>query len=262
MNTMQTALIRKDLRSITANKQLLASMIIVPVAFTVVIPSVFILLIHFMPSEMSDFDAMLRLLPVEVQPTSMERTLISLILNNILPVFFIIIPIMAASIMAASAFVGEKEKRTLETLLYCPLTVQQIFRAKILSSFIMSELVSILSFVMMTVVTQTEILLTTGSLLLPSGSWLVVLLLVGPAVSLIAITLIVRGSAKAQTIEESQQRSALMVLPIIFLVAGQFVGVILINTWILLGIGALLAVAAWLLMHGSFRKISYETLLR
>ena len=37
---------------------------------------------------------------------------------------------MTASIMAASSFVGEKEKRTLETLLYSPLTVGQIFRAR------------------------------------------------------------------------------------------------------------------------------------
>lgn len=70
MNTMQAALIRKDLRSITANKQLLVAMISVPIALTVVMA--------------------------------------------IMPVFFIIIPIMAASFIAASTFVGEKEKRTLE----------------------------------------------------------------------------------------------------------------------------------------------------
>ncbi|RCX09360.1 hypothetical protein DFR58_13636 [Anaerobacterium chartisolvens] len=261
MNTMQSALISKDIRGITANKQLLIAMISVPIALTVVIPSIFIMLLHFMP-DFSDFETMLRLLPVDVQPDNMKAAVISLLINNIMPVFFIIIPIMAASIMAASSFVGEKEKRTLETLLYCPLSLKQIFRAKILSSFIMSELVSVLSFIIMTLVTQIEIFLTTGSLLLPNISWLVVLLLLSPAVSLISITLIVRGSAKAQTMEESQQRSALLVLPVIFLVAGQFVGIVLINIWILLGLGALLAVIAWFLMNGSFQKISYESMLR
>lgn len=261
MNTMQSALIRKDIRGITANKQMLVAMISVPIALTVVIPSIFIMLLHFMPNDLSDFDAMLRMLPIDVQ-TDNTTAIISLLLNNIMPVFFIIIPIMAASIMAASSFVGEKEKRTLETLLYCPLSLKQIFRAKILSSFIMSELVSILSFILMTLVTQIEIGLTTGSLLLPNISWLVVLFLLSPAVSLISITLIVRGSAKAQTMEESQQRSALLVLPVIFLVAGQFVGIVLINIWILLGLGAFLAAVAWILMNGSFQKISYESMLR
>ncbi len=260
MNTMQSALIRKDIRGITANKQLLVAMISVPIALTVVIPSIFIILLHFVPN-FSDFDAMLRLLPVNVQPDNMKAAVISLLINNIMPVFFIIIPIMAASIMAASSFVGEKEKRTLETLLYCPLSLKQIFRAKILSSFIISQLVSVLSFIIMTLVTQFEIFLTTGSLLLPNISWLVVLLLLSPAVSLISITLIVRGSAKAQTMEESQQRSSLLVLPVIFLVAGQFVGIILINIWILLGLGTFLAAIAWFLINGSFRKISYESML-
>ncbi|WP_414150875.1 ABC transporter permease [Acetobacterium carbinolicum] len=262
MNTMQSALIRKDIRGITANKQLLVAMISVPIALTVVIPSIFIMLLHFMPNDLTDFDIMLRMLPTNIQSDNMNTAIISLLLNNIMPVFFIIIPIMAASIMAASSFVGEKEKRTLETLLYCPLSLKQIFRSKILSSFIMSELVSVLSFIIMTLVTQIEIFLTTGSLLLPNISWLVVLLLLSPAVSLISITLIVRGSAKAQTMEESQQRSALLVLPVIFLVAGQFVGIILINIWILLGLGVLLAAIAWILMNGSFQKISYESMLR
>ncbi|MFA9462798.1 MAG: hypothetical protein ACERKN_00755 [Velocimicrobium sp.] len=62
--------------------------------------------------------------------------------------------------------------------------------------------------------------------------------------------------------EESQQRSALLVLPVIFLVAGQFIGIILINSWILLGLGALLAAIAWILMNESFQKISYESMLR
>jgi ABC-type Na+ efflux pump permease subunit len=260
MNAMQS-LIRKDIRGITANKQLLIGMISVPIALTVVMPSIFIILLHFAP-DFSDFDAMIRLLPVDVQPDNMKGTVISLLINNIMPVFFIIIPIMASSIMAASSFVGEKEKRTLETLLYCPLSLKQIFKAKILSSFIMSELVSFMSFIIMTLVTQIEIFLTTGSLMLPNISWLVVLLLVSPAVSLISITLIVRGSAKAQTMEESQQRSALLVLPVIFLVAGQFVGIILINIWILLGLGAFLAAIAWILINGSFKKINYESMLR
>lgn len=262
MNTMQSALIKKDLRAITANKHMITAMLSVPIALTVVLPSIFILLIHFMPEDLSDFDAMLRMLSLDGQLDNLKHTVISLVMNSIMPVFFIIIPIMAASIMAASSFVGEKEKRTLETLLYCPLSLKQIFRAKILASFIMSILVSTLSFLTMTLVTQIEILLTTGSLLLPNIGWIVMLLLLSPAVSLIGITLIVRGSAKAQTMEESQQRSALLVLPVILLVVGQFTGLILINVWILLGAGVLLAVIAWLMVSGSFRNLSYEGLLR
>ncbi len=117
MKSMQYALIRKDIKGITANKQSLISMIIVPLVLTVVVPSIFIILLHFMPNDFSDFEAMLSLLPIDVQQDNMSTAIISLVINNIMPIFFIIIPIMVSSIMAASSFVGEKEKRTLETLL-------------------------------------------------------------------------------------------------------------------------------------------------
>ncbi|HIW21560.1 MAG TPA: ABC transporter permease subunit [Candidatus Dorea intestinavium] len=52
-----------------------------------------------------------------------------------------------ASIMAAGSFVGEKEKRTLETLLYSPLSITKIFQAKVLASFLLSMFISFISFV-------------------------------------------------------------------------------------------------------------------
>ncbi len=262
MKSMQSALILKDIRGITASKQSLIAMIVVPLVLTVFIPSVFIILLHFIPNELSEFETMLSMLSIDVTQDNMNIAIISLLINNIMPMFFIIIPIMVSSIMAASSFVGEKEKRTLETLLYCPLSLKQIFQAKIMSSFIMSTLVSIISFVIMIIVTQIEIFFTTGMLLLPSYVWLVVLIILSPAVSLIAITLIVRGSAKAQTMEESQQRSGLLVLPVVFFVAGQFMGLFLVNAWILLGISLALSVVAYFLMSKVYKNISYETILK
>lgn len=41
----------------------------------------------------------------------------------------LMIPVMASSVMAASSFVGEKEKHTLETLLYSPLSLKQLFQS-------------------------------------------------------------------------------------------------------------------------------------
>ena len=88
----------------------------------------FVFLIYFNPND-PDIQKLLELLPQSAQYGSLELTVAGMILNFILPVFFLIIPIMTASIMAASSFVGEKEKHTLETLLYCPMSVKQIFRS-------------------------------------------------------------------------------------------------------------------------------------
>jgi len=262
INAMQITIIKRDLRSITSNKRLFSVLLIVPLVLTVVLPLIFILAIHFAPDDIGDLQKMLDLLPSSGQLDTMSRTLISLILNSIIPIFFMITPIMAASVMAASSFVGEKEKRTLETLLYGPLSLKQIFTSKVLASFILSMVVSFSSFLVMLIVVETAILLTTGSMLLLDISWLVTMLVVSPAVSLLAITLIVSGSAKAQTMEESQQRAVFLVLPLLLLIAGQFTGVILINAWFLLGIGVVFAILALFSMKGSMRKFSYEILLK
>lgn len=169
---------------------------------------------------------------------------------------------MTASIMAASAFVGEKERHTLETLLYCPLTLKQIFQAKVLSAFLLSMLVSFISFCSMLLVLEAELFFLMGQFILPSVNWVIIMLLVSPAISLIAVTLIVKGSAKAKSVEESQQAAVYLIIPILLLIVGQFSGILLLNLWILLGLGGLCVVLAGLLLKKSMGRFTYEMLLK
>ena len=255
------AIINKDLRQVATNKRMFLPLLLVPIVLTVLVPSIFVFTIHFIPDETSEFERLIELLPTVEQSENLEQTVVNLLLNYLLPVFFLIIPIMAASIMAASSFVGEKEKRTLETLLYCPLSLKQIFRAKVLASFLLSMMVSLLSFGIMLLVLESEIFALSGGLVVPSLNWLLVLLLVSPAISMIAITLIVRLSAKAQSMEDAQQGAVFLILPILLLIVGQFTGILLISFWILLGIGILCGFLAWLLIKKDMGNFSYELLL-
>ena len=163
MNRAVSAVIKKDFFSITSNRRLFSTILIVPLVLTIVLPSVFVIAVHFVPDD-PDVLKLLELLPQEVGTVSVELAVIGLIFNYILPVFFLMIPIMTASVMAASSFVGEKEKRTLETLLYCPLSVKQIFQAKVLASFLFSMLVSLISFAAMLTVLELEVFFLTANL--------------------------------------------------------------------------------------------------
>ena len=261
MKTAMYAIIKKDFRGVASNRRLFSALLIVPLVLTIVLPSIFVIAIHVVPDD-PDVAKLLSLLPEDARMESLELTLSSMILNYILPVFFLVIPIMAASIMAAIAFVGEKERHTLETLLYCPLTLKQIFQAKVWASFLLSMLVSLISFTAMFLIIETELFFLMGRLLVPSVSWLVVMLLLSPAISLIAVTLIVRGSAKAQSVEESQQDAVFLIIPLILLIAGQFTGVLLMNVWILLGLSVVCAILAWFLLQKSMGRFTYEKLLQ
>lgn len=262
MKTALQALIKKDLQAVTANKRLFTSILVVPLVMAVILPTMFLCMIHFMPEESGDLQELLALLPFTVTAENMEKVLSGLVLNYIMPVFFLLIPVMASSITAASSFVGEKEKHTLETLLYCPLTLREIFRAKVLASFLLSMFVTLASVLCMFAAVETELWFFSGALVAPEIKWLVLLLVVTPGVSLIAITLIVRSSAKSQTVEEAQQGAVFLLLPIMALLIGQFAGVLLISAWLLLGIGAVCLLAGWLLLHRAMGRFTYEMLLR
>ena len=167
----------------------------------------------------------------------------------------------AASVMAASAFVSEKEKQTLETLLYSPMSLKEIFFAKVLSAFLLSLFVSLTGFVLMFFAVQAASALLMHTLVRFHLSWALILLLVGPAISLAAIILIVRTSAKSQNAMEAQQRSVFLILPLLMLVAGQFTGVLLLDTWFMLRLGLVMLLLAFLLMRGVMKKFTYEQLL-
>jgi len=262
MNAAQFALIRKDIRSITSNKQVFAVLLIVPLVLTIALPSIFVFVISFAPDAASDFQKLLDMLPAANEALSQQQRIFGLILNQIMPSFFMIIPIMASSVMAASSFVGEKEKHTLETLLYSPLSLGQLFRSKILAGFSVGIMVSYISFAAMLLVLELEMFFLSGSFILPAASWLAIMLLIAPSISLIAIAVTVRGSAKAQTIEEAQQRAVFLIFPILALLIGQFTGIILISAVLLWGAGIVLAALAVLLMKGAAANFTYEKLLK
>lgn len=261
MNKEMLAIIKKDIRGITANRRMMISLLVVPIVLTVFLPTVFILTTYLMPTEVAELQKLLTFLPENQQAQNINDALAGLLLNYFLPLFFLIIPVMASSVMAASSFVGEKEKHTLETLLYAPLSLRQIFRAKVFAAFLLSMFVSFLSFSIMLIVLETEVTLTSGSFILPGIQWLFIMLVVSPAISLIAVTLIVRTSARAQSMEDAQQGAVFLLLPILMLLAGQFTGVMLISPLALLGIGAVCCCIAAVLLRQCMGRFTYEMLL-
>lgn len=260
MNKAMSAIVKKDLRSITANRRFFVSLMIVPLVLALFLPSIFVLTAYYAPED-PDIQAMLGLLPQGLLSDDPGLALLHLIFNYLLPVFFLIIPIMASSIMAASSFVGEKEKHTLETLFYAPLSLDQIFRSKVLASFLLSMAVSLLSFLAMVIVIEAEVFFLMGTFLVPGPNWLVMLVLLSPSVSLIAVTLIVRSSAKAQSMEESQQSAVFLILPLVLLIVGQVSGLMLVSPWILLALSLVCMGIAWVLLKRVVKGFVYERLL-
>lgn len=120
-----------------------------PLALTIVLPSIIVFVTVLVPESTSDFQRLLAMLPDTAGEYNQKQMILGLVLNKIMPAFFLLIPVMASSVMAANSFVGEKEKHTLETLLYSPLSLKQLFQSQMLAGFSVGMLVSYISFAAM-----------------------------------------------------------------------------------------------------------------
>lgn len=262
-NRRQKVIMTKDIRGITENKRYFSVLTILPLLFSVVFPTVMLISVLLSPTDSTSFVELARIVPNfnKLNQKELIHSLLSLMFNSVIPIFFLIIPIMTASVMAASSFVGEKEKQTLETLFYSPLSIRAIFQAKVYASFFVAILITYLSFVLTVIVVQVEVYIFEGILLPMSLNWLWVMLLIVPSITIISIVLIVRGSAKSTTIEEAQQKAAFLILPLVLLLVGQFTGILVFGGWLIVGIGVFLLLIGLLLLRYAMKGFTYERLL-
>ena len=65
--------------------------------------------------------------------------MVVLMLGYFLAPLFLIIPLMVAAIVGAESFVGEKERHTLEGLLYTPATDLELYAGKVLAGAVPAD---------------------------------------------------------------------------------------------------------------------------
>lgn len=240
---------RKDWREIRRNWLVILPIVGIPLIFSVLLP----LLIALVPrvaslpaSPLGGLEAIVNNLPsqvrVELAGMSSRSVLFYLTSLYFLAPFFLIIPLLASSVIASDSFAGEKERRTIEALLATPLSDSELFLGKILVSFIPSMIVTMISFLIYSVVVDfLSFSVFSGRLLLPNITWILLIFGLAPSVALATIGLTVMISAKVKGFKEAQQISALLLLPILLLMFGQISGAIIFGPVV---VGALIGVFA------------------
>ncbi len=255
------ALMRKDLRELAHNKQATTPLIVVPLLFVVVIPTAVILLGNnsVLTSSISGLQGFLDHLPAEVMPLGLpeDQTLVYAVIVFFMAPFFLLIPVMIASITAASSFVGEKERRTIEGLLYTPLTDRELVLGKVLASVLPSVALSWIAFVIYTVLVNALAGPQLGGIFFPTWTWAVIIVGLVPLVAFLATCLIVAVSGRSTTMQEAQGSSVLVILPVVGLVVSQATGLMLFDLTIALAACAALLltdIGVFLAVVGRFRR--------
>lgn len=249
------AIVRKDVTAVRRSKAVVIPMLAVPTLLLVVLPLAVGIAARAQTGGidrfLSDMPAALRD-PITALPPPQQ--LLVLVNGYLLAPLFLIVPLMVSAVLAADAFAGEKERRTMETLLHLPISNRDLFVAKLLGAYIPALAVSWVGFLLFCVVSNAIAWPVMERLFIPTRLWAVVIFWVAPAVALLGLGVMVRVSVRARSTQEANQLGGAVVLPLIFLAVGQSTGLLLVDLPIALAIGAVIwVVAIWLTARGARR---------
>jgi len=263
------AIVRKDLKVVFQNKGVLIPIIVVPVVILMALPGLAALapMLQDMPgTPFAGMDSFIQDMPAGLREAlagyDEVQTTVVLALVYFLAPMYLILPLMVASVIAADSFAGEKERKTLEALLYTPTTDWELFLAKLLSAWLPALGVAWGGFLLYAVMSNLAAWPVMGRLFFPTTMWLVLALWVAPAVAGLGLGTTVLISSRAQTFQEAYQLGGVVVLPIILLVVAQATGVMYFSTWLVALLGLVFwAIDALLLWVGrrTFRRSKLAT---
>ena len=190
MRSRLAAVVRKEFREYRRNRLIIITMALVPVIF-LAIPI-----------------GTLAALPDEVPREAVEAIVGQAML------FFLIIPVMLPTTIAAYTVIGEKEQSTLEPVLTTPATDEEILTGKALAATVPSVLIAWLLFAVFLIFAALAGSELVGELVFRPG-WIVAQLALAPAVAVLAIEVGMAVSLRSSDIRVAQQVAGLAMLPVL-----------------------------------------------
>jgi ABC-type Na+ efflux pump permease subunit len=240
------AIIRRDLMIASKNKVVILSTIVLTIVFFVVLPWL-TALIPLFGGSIEELGKILKYIPAGLQQEfsglSITQMVTVYILKYMLAPFFLMLPLMTAVTIAADSFAGEKERKTLEALLYTPTTDRELFVAKTLSGWLAAVAIGLVGFVLYIVMANAAAWPQMQRIFFPDAMWAVLILWVVPAIAGLGVAVVVLASARAQSFQDANQVGGIVVLPIIALFYAQVAGVIYFNILVVI----LMGVVIWLI---------------
>ena len=265
------AIVRKDLKVALQNKGVVLPIVILPLILFVVFPWVMVYassMANTTGASYNNIDQILTRMPSgllnEISGYTADQQVTVFTLVYMLAPMFLIMPLMVSSVLAADSFAGEKERKTLEALLYTPTTDRELFTAKLIGAWSAAIAVALFSFVIYAIMANAAGWKSIQHIFFPNWMWIALVFWVTPAVAGLGLVVMVFVSARAQGFQDAYQTGGLVVLPVILLMVGQISGVMYFS----LGLVLIVGLVIWLIDAGllwfaskSFRRSELMTKL-
>jgi ABC-2 type transport system permease protein len=261
----------KDLREVQQNRGAWIPAVIVPFLFLILLPLAVILVPQVVSFSMLPLLApsgpvgLMRqnipALATQLAGLDDRQVWVVLMTGYFLAPFILIMPLMLSTTVGAESFVGEKERKTIEALVYTPASDAELFVGKVLASVLPSVALTWLSFVVYGTVVNAAAWPVMGRVWFPPPTWWPLIFWVTPALATLGMAVTVLISTRVSTFMEAYQMSASLVVLVLALVVGQITGVLYLSVGVGLAVGLVLWVIDALLIWTGVRIFSRERLL-
>ncbi len=256
----------KDLREVRQNKAAWVPAVVIPLVFAVAMPLAFTLLPQLIPAEqvageLGEMQELVARLPAAVQQVfvdkGLEQGFVIYTTAFLLAPMFLILPLMFSSIVGADSFVGERERKTMEALLYTPCSDRTLFAGKIVASVVPAILLSWVTYAIYIVVVNAASWPLFGRIWFPLAAWWPLMFWLTPAISLLGMSATVLISSRVRTFMEAYQLTGSLVVLVLLLVVGQLSGVLYLGVFSTFALGTLVWVVDAALIYvgvGTFQR--------
>lgn len=264
------AIALKDLKEVRQNKAAWGPAIVVPVIFAIAMPLLFIILPQVIPvedveRELGDMESLLRNMPPALQAMfeglSLEQMFVIYMTGFTLAPLFQVMPLMFSTVVGSDSFVGERERKTMEALLYAPTSDMELFLGKVLAAVLPSIGLSWLTYLIYIVVVNIASQPLFGRIWFPLPTWWPLMFWLTPALAVLGISATVLISSRVKTFMEAYQLSASLVVLVLALVFGQVSGVLFLGIGTVLIIGTIIWLVDILLIILSVKKFKRSSLI-
>ncbi len=264
-------IMKKDWKEVRQNTGAWIPAVIVPIVFLVVYPALMILV----PTQVQSVKEWLNspagyariieyvgpFIGGRLDGFSPVRGFVVLLTGYMFAPFLLIMPLMLSTIIGAESFVGERERKTLEALIYTPAKDSELFIAKVLASVVPAVLLSWVSFLVYAVVVNTLSWPSMRWIWFPPVIWWPLMLWLTPAIATLGMAFSVLISIRAKTFMEAYQLTGSLVILVLLLVAGQISGVLFLSPGVTLLLGLGVWVIDLILIRIGIRTFSRPALL-
>jgi ABC-type Na+ efflux pump permease subunit len=136
----------------------------------------------------------------------------------------VVVPLTISTAVGAATIVGERERGTGEFLAHSPARTSEIYIGKLIASMLPGYITTIVGFGIYSLIVNVVVGPEVGGWFFPTSQWWLLMLGVVPPFLLLALSMVLRLSARVKSTAAAQQASGLVTLPLIMIAYTQSTG--------------------------------------